>query len=103
VDAHGAGYGADGSRAYAVFLGGGDGGFFKPGVVAEAEIVVGGKVDNALAVIGANGGLLVVQFAEFEEGATLTEIVELGGKVGELAAFRGCGGHGNNRKPLRAG
>jgi hypothetical protein len=32
----------------------------------------------------------------------LTEIVELGGKVGELGAFCGCGDHGNNRKPLQA-
>jgi hypothetical protein len=32
----------------------------------------------------------------------LTEIVELGGKVSELRAFGGCGGHGNHLKPLRA-
>ncbi len=40
VDAHGAGDGADGAGAYAVFLCGGDGGFFELGVVAEAEVVV---------------------------------------------------------------
>ena len=86
-----------------IFFCGGDGGFFELGVVAEAEIVVGGEVDDALAVVGADGGLLVVEFAQFEEGTALTEVVELGGEMGELRAFCGCGGHGNHRKPLRAG
>jgi hypothetical protein len=93
VDVHGAGDGADGSRAYAIFFCSGNGGFFEFGVVAEAEVVVGGEVDDALAVVGADGGLLVVQFAQLEEGSALTEVVELGGEVGELRAFDGCGGH----------
>ena len=39
---------------------------------------------TALAVVGADGGLLVVEVAQFEEGSALTEVVELGGEVGEL-------------------
>ena len=46
VDAHRAGDGADGSGAYAVFLRGGDGRLAKLGVIAEAEVVIGGKVDD---------------------------------------------------------
>jgi len=42
VDVHGAGDGADCSRAYAVFFRRGDGGFLEARVVAEAEVVVGG-------------------------------------------------------------
>ena len=62
-------------------------------MVAEAEVVVGGEVDDALAVVGADGGLLVVEHAQLEEGSALLEIVELGGEVGELRACGGCGGH----------
>ncbi len=61
------------------------------------------RFDDTLAVVGADGGLLVVELTEFEEGTALTEIVELGGEMGELRAFGGSGGHRNNRKPLRAG
>jgi hypothetical protein len=103
VDAHGACDGADGTGAYAEFFRGGNRGLFELGVVAEAKVVVGGEVDNSLAVVGADGCLLVVELAQLEEGPALTEIVELGGEMGELRAFGGCGGHRNNRKPLRAG
>jgi len=103
VDGHGSGDGADGAGARAVLLCGGDGGFFELRVVAEPEVVVGGEIDDALAVIGADGGLLVVEDTQLEEGSALTEIVELGGEVGELRASGGCGCHRNNRNPLRAG
>jgi hypothetical protein len=103
VDVHRAGDGADGAGAYAEFFGGGDGGLFEFGVIAEAEVVVGGEVDDALAVIGTDGGLLVVEFAQFEEGSPLAEVVELGSEMSELGAFGGCGSHGINRKPLGAG
>jgi hypothetical protein len=93
VDVHGAGDGADGSGAYAVFSCGGDGGLFEAWIVAEAEVVVGGEVDDVLAVVGADGGLLVVEHAQLEEGAALAEVVELGGEVGKLRASGGCGGH----------
>ena len=94
VDVHGAGDGADGAGAYTEFFGGGDGGFFEFGVVAEAEVVVGGEVDDSLAVVGADGSLLVVELAELEEGATLAEVVELGSEMGELGAFGGGTGLG---------
>ena len=93
VDVHGAGDGADGSGACAVLACGGDGGFFEAGIVAEAQVVVGGEVDDALAIVGADGGLLVVEHAQLEEGAALAEVVELGGEVGKLGAFGGSGGH----------
>ena len=70
-------------------------------MVAEAEVVVGGEVDDALAVVGADGGLFVFEDAEMEVGAALTQIVQLGGEVGELGASGGCCGHGTYRKPLR--
>ena len=72
----------------------------KLGVVAEAEVVVDGEVDDLLAVVGADGGLLVVEHAQFEVGAALRELVELGGEVGELGAGGGRGGHRDNRKPF---
>ena len=104
MDAHGSGDGADGSGAYAVFARGGDGGFFKLGMVAEAEVVVGGEVDDLLAVVVTYGGLLVFEDAEFEEGSALLEVFDLGGEMSELGAGRGSAGHGCNRKPsgLRA-
>jgi hypothetical protein len=95
VDAHGAGDSADGAGTYTVLFCSGDGGFFESGVVAEAEVVVRGEIDDALAVVGADGGLLVVELAQLEECSTLTQIVELGGEVGELRTFCGCGRHGN--------
>ncbi len=69
VDAHGAGDGADGAGADAVLADGADGGFCELGVVAEAEVVVAGEVDDLAAVVGADGGLDVVELAELEEGA----------------------------------
>src|ERR1700746_207522 len=71
-------------------------------MVAEAEVVIGGEIDDALAIVGTDGGLLVVQLAQFEVGSALTEVVKLGCEVGELRVFCGCGGHGINRKPLQA-
>ena len=60
VDAHGAGDGAHGTGAYAVLLRGGDRGLTQLGMVAQAEVVVGGQVDDA-AVVGADRGLLIVE------------------------------------------
>ena len=68
-------------------------------MVAEAEVVVGGEVDNALAVVSADGCLLVFEHTQIEEGPELLEIVELGGEVGELRTRGGCGGHDCYAKP----
>ena len=94
VDVHRACDGADGTGAHAVFLCCGDGGFFQARVVAEAEVVVGCEVDDTLAVVGADGSLLVVEYAQLEEGAALAKVVELGGEMGKLGAFGGSGSHG---------
>ena len=59
------------------------------GMIAEAEVVVGGEVDDALAVVGADRGLLVVEDAQLEVGSALLQVVELGGEMGELGAV--CG------------
>ena len=103
VNVHGARDGANGARAYTEFFCGGDCRLFQFGVVAEAEIIIRGEVDDAFAVVGADRGLLVVELAKFEEGAALTEIVELGGEMGELGASGGCDGHRNHLKPSRGG
>ena len=89
MDAHGAGDGANGAGADAVLLRGGDGGLAEFGVIAEAEVVVAGEVDDATAVVVADGGLFVVEHAEVEEGAAAAEVVELGGEVRELGAGGG--------------
>ena len=105
VDAHGAGDGADGSGADAELLGGGDGGFAEFGMVAEAEIVVAGEVDDLFAVVGADGGLLIVEDAEAEVGAAGAQIIKGGGEVGHLGSGGGadsrigrggCGGLGTS-------
>jgi len=103
VDVHGACDGADGSGAYSVFFCGSDGGLFEARIVAEAEVVVGREVDDALAVVGADGGLLVVEHTQLEECSLYTQGVELGSEMGKLRAFGGCGGHRNYLKPFRAG
>ena len=75
VDLHGAGDGSYRSRADAVGFGRFDRGFAQRGVVAEAEVVVGGEVDDLLAVVGADGALLVFKLAQLEVGAALLEVV----------------------------
>lgn len=90
VDFHGSGDGADGAGADTVVADGLDGGFSESGVVAEAEVVVGGEVDDLFAVVGADGGLDVIEDAEAEVGAFLAELVELIGEVLQLGA-RGRG------------
>ena len=95
VDAHGAGDGADGAGADAEFFGRGDGGFAELGVIAEAEIVVAGEVDDLFAVVGADGGLLVVEDTEAKVGAAGAQVIEDGGEVGQLGAGGGTGRGGS--------
>ena len=63
------------------------------GVGGEAEVVVGGEIDDLLAVVVADGRLHVVENAELEVGALGFEVVELRGEVLELRALRERGGH----------
>ena len=51
-------------------------------MIAEAEVVIAGEVDDLAAVVVADGGLFVVKDAEAEMGAAGAELVELGGEVG---------------------
>ena len=97
MDAHGAGDGADGAGADAVAGDGAGGGLGEAWVVAEAEVVIRGEVDDLAAVVVADGALLVVEDTESEVGAAGAEVVEDGGQVGELRArcgVRGSGGGG---------
>jgi hypothetical protein len=87
VDLHGASDGADGSRANAVVLDGLGGGFAQFGVIAQAQVVIRGEVDDAVTVIGAGRSLGVVEDAEAEMGALCFEFVELGCEVLELGAL----------------
>ena len=72
MDMHGACNGSDGSGAYTIFFCGGNGSFLELGMVAEAEVIVGREIDDALAVIGADWGLLIIQFTKLEESTALT-------------------------------
>ncbi len=80
VDLHGAGDGAHRARADAVLLRGFERGFAQLGMGRQAEIVVGGEVDDLLAVEGADRRLLVVEHAQLEVGALLLQVVELVGE-----------------------
>lgn len=68
-------------------------------MVAETEIVVAGEIDDSLAIVGADGRLLVVEDAKFEVSSALTEVFELGGEVRELRT-RSFITHGLHRKPF---
>lgn len=72
-------------------------------MVAEAEVVVTGEVDNLLAIVSADRALFVIEDTQLEEGSALSEVVELGGEVGKLGTRAGSGGHRDNRKPFAGG
>ena len=63
------------------------------GVGGESEVVVGGEIDDLLAVVVADGRLHVVEDAEMEVGAACLEIIELRGKMLKLWALGERGGH----------
>ena len=108
VEAHGASDGADGSGADAMLADGGDGGFSQFGVVAQAEVVVGGEINDLLAVVPADRALHIFELAQAEVRAVGAQGVKLGGEVGQLGTGlqslgRGerCGsGHGNSLDSL---
>jgi hypothetical protein len=55
-------------------------------MIAKAEVVIAGEVDDLAAVVMADGGLLVVQDAEVEVSASGAKVIEGGSEVGELGA-----------------
>jgi hypothetical protein len=72
-------------------------GFNQLGVIRQAEIVVAGEVDDLLAVVMADRGLLIVEDAQAEVGAFLLEAIEDIGQIGELRTRRG-GSHAGHLK-----
>ena len=59
----------------------------------QSQVIVGGEVDDLLAVERADRRLLVVEHAQLEVRALGLEFVELVGEVGERIGA-GCCGHG---------
>ena len=59
----------------------------------QAEIIVGGEIDDFLAVECAHRGLLVVEHAETEVRAFGLEIVQLVGEIRERVGAGGSGWH----------
>jgi hypothetical protein len=57
-------------------------------VIAEAEIIIGGEVDDLAAVVMAERALRVVEDTKLEVGSASAQGVELGGEVGQLRALR---------------
>src|ERR1700722_2162463 len=93
VDAHGAGDSADGAGAYAILFRCCNRSLAQLRMIAEAEVVIGGEADDALAIVGADRVLFVVEHTQLEEGSALTKVVELSGKMSELRAGGRNGGH----------
>ena len=90
VEVHGAGDGADGAGARAVFSCGFDGGFDEFGVGGESEIVVGGEVDDFFAVEAGFGGAGAFEDAEALVGAGAFPVFELLAEVGKGVGAGGC-------------
>ncbi len=65
-------------------------GFAQLGMGGQPKVVVGGQVDDLLAVESADRRLLVVEHAQLEIGALLLEVVELIGKEGERISAGCC-------------
>ena len=78
MDLHGAGDGAHRARSHAVLARGLERRLAQLGMRGQAEVIVRGEVDDLLAVEGADGGLLVLEHAQFEVRAFGFEFVELG-------------------------
>ena len=75
VDLHGAGDGAHGARSDAILARGLKRRFAQLGMRRKAEVIVGGKVDDLLAVESADRRLLVIQHAQLEVRALGLEFV----------------------------
>jgi hypothetical protein len=86
VDSHCAGDCPDSARAHAKLLRCSDRRFLKFRMIREPKVVIRRQVDDALAVIRADGSLLVVQYPELEEGASRAKAVELFRQVSQAIA-----------------
>jgi len=53
-------------------------------MIAKTEVVVGGEIDDLLAVIGADGPLFIFKDAQLEVCSALLQIVKLFGQMGKL-------------------
>ena len=80
VNFHGAGDGADGAGADAVFARSFERGFAQLGMRGEAKIIIRGEIDDFLAVEGADRRLLVIEDAQLEVRALGLKFVELIGE-----------------------
>ena len=89
VDLHGAGDGSHRARAHAQLPRGLERRLNQLGVVGQPQVVVAGQVDHLLAVVVADGGLLVVEDAQVEVSALGFEFVQGCGQVGKLRAGSG--------------
>ncbi len=92
VDLHGAGDGTHRARTHTVLLSGLQRRFAQLGMGGQAEVIVRREVDHFLPVECADGGLLVIKYAQFEVSALLFEVVQLIGEIGKRVNT-GAGSH----------
>ena len=92
MDFHRAGNRAHRPGTDPVFARGFESCFAKLGMSGEAKVIVGGKINDALAVESADGGLLVFENAQAEVRALRLQIIKLVGKKRERIGTR-CSRH----------
>ena len=92
VNLHRARDGADRTRPHAVLARRRECRLAQLGVSGQAEVVVGGEVDDLFAVEGALRGLLVLEHAQVEMSALGLKFVQLVGEIRERISA-GCGRH----------
>ena len=91
MDLHGAGNGAHRARAHTVFARSLKRRLAQLGMRGQPKIIIGGEIDDLLAVEGAHRLLFVFEDAQLEVGAFILQLVELVGEIGELGAGGGDG------------
>jgi hypothetical protein len=77
VDFHSAGNAADGSRADTIFLSGPNGGLNELWPRTKPKVIVGGEVDNSVAVKDSLGELLAVQDSQPPKELLLMQLLKL--------------------------
>ena len=93
VNLHRACDGADCTRAHSVLARGLESSFAQFGMRGQAQIIVGGKIDDLLAVERADRRLFVVEHAQLEVRALSFEVVQLVAQVRQRISTRGCNCH----------